>query len=101
MSRFAALRAHAQFTADADSAPAVSFSPDRIRELIAAGIITRERSCDGKDRFSSYAKAERSRDKWKERDGQELHIYACYFCYGFHLAHSDLFALRHPEASEA
>lgn len=55
------------------------------RDLIVAGRITRERSCDGKRKYRTleYAK---SRVRLLKRKGIERHAYFCPFCLGYHLA---------------
>lgn len=60
-------------------------APDVVATLIAAGRISRERACDEKVRFNTAAKAMRSAEKWRLKEGADLIPYACPFCLGFHL----------------
>jgi hypothetical protein len=41
--------------------------------------------CEGKARFSSYAKAERSAGRIAKREEVPMHVYACQQCGGFHV----------------
>jgi hypothetical protein len=56
---------------------------DAIAARIAAGHLTRERSCDGKTRFTSYDFAARVGAATYKK---EMRVYACPFCGGWHLA---------------
>jgi hypothetical protein len=60
-------------------------SDDRMRDLVAVGVITRERSCDGKQAYRTMEYAE-SRAKLLKRKGIDRRAYFCVFCHNYHLA---------------
>lgn len=59
---------------------------DTIATQIAKGQITRERSCDGKARFTTYDYADRVGRENGAVHGKRFAVYACPFCDGYHLA---------------
>jgi hypothetical protein len=52
---------------------------------IALGVITRERCCDGKARFTTYDYAARVGEENGREFGKVFDVYACPFCDGYHL----------------
>lgn len=61
-------------------------SANSIATQIAKGQLTRERSCDGKARFTTYDYAERVGREEGVKFGMKFRCYACAFCGGYHLA---------------
>lgn len=57
-----------------------------IASQIAKGLLTRERSCDGKARFTTYDYADRVGRENGVELGKTFNVYACPFCSGYHLA---------------
>jgi hypothetical protein len=53
---------------------------------IAKGQLTRERTCDGKARFTTYDYAERVGREEGPKHNSTFRVYACPFCDGYHLA---------------
>lgn len=45
---------------------------------------TRERSCDGKGRYTSAEQALRRAQAVSDRSGRRLHVYRCTYCANFH-----------------
>lgn len=70
---------------DARKAPVAEHST-AIASRIAAGHLTRERSCDGKTRFKTYDFAANVGRENGVKYKKEFRVYACPFCRGFHLA---------------
>lgn len=59
---------------------------NHIATQIALGNLTRERSCDGKARFTTYDYAERVGREEGAKFGKAHTVYPCPFCDGYHLA---------------
>jgi hypothetical protein len=53
---------------------------------IARGQLTRERTCDGKARFTTYDYADRVGREEGAKHGSTFRTYPCPFCGGYHLA---------------
>lgn len=72
------------------ASPARGLDADFIRRQIVDGNLTRERSCDGKVRYKSYARAMLGRERAHRIPGftGDLVVYPCPFCGGFHFAHT-------------
>lgn len=55
-------------------------------DLIASGVITRERACDGKKAFRTPGFAERKAAQMTKKFGVQTKHYHCVFCLQYHLA---------------
>lgn len=69
---------------------------DRVRRMIDVGLVTREKSCERKERFSSLNDARHAVKHVEHRTGRDAVTYKCAFCAGWHVS-----KLKHGEDAAA